>query len=202
MKFGYARVSSETQDINTQIDILFEIGVEREDIFTDVSSGVNAERNGFDKLFCKLKKGDTLYVCKLDRIARNAYHLAKLIKHFEVEGINFKSIEEPIINTTSTNSIYLFSFFGLMRKLESDLQVERTKAGLDSAKRRGRLGGRQKGLSLEASKKARIAEEMYKNNIYSISEICEFLNIGSRRTLYAYLRSRNVEIGSYTLKKK
>lgn len=197
MKYGYARISSETKNINIQIDLLFEIGVERENIFIDVSSGVKAERKGFDKLFSKLQKGDTLYVCKLHRIARNANHLARLIKHFEVEEINFKSIQEPFIDTTSTNGTYLFNFFGLMRKLESDLQVERTKTGLDNARSRGRGGEKPWGLSLEAAKKARIAEELYKNNNYSVSEICELLNIGSKRTLYSYLRYRNVEIGSY-----
>ena len=83
MKYGYARISSESQSFDEQINALLEIGVEIQNIFKDISSGVKAERKEQDNLISTLKEGDYLYVFKIDRIARNTTHLSTLIKSFE-----------------------------------------------------------------------------------------------------------------------
>lgn len=197
MKYGYARVSSENQNIEIQIQAIVEAGVERQNIFLDVSSGVKTERKGFDCLMREIHEGDTLYVWKTDRAARNVSHFLQLFEFFECREINFKSILEPAFDTTIPNSVYLFYIFKVLRQLEKKLLSETVIVGLDSARKRGRNGGRKSGLSHEAAQKARIAEELYTKSNYSITEICDFLKIGSKRTLYAYLRSRDVKIGYY-----
>jgi DNA invertase Pin-like site-specific DNA recombinase len=193
MKFGYLRISLGNYNVDTQLNELLKHGVLEKNIYSDYSNGVKDDRSGFKELLNRLNKGDTLYVHKINRIAKNAYHLAKLINHFETNGILFQSVEEPIINTTHPN--FPSSFFGLIQELEKDLQSERTITGLENAKRIGRVGGRRKGLSEEAMNKARAAESLYRENKYPVEYICELTNIKSKRTLYSYLRYRNVEIG-------
>ncbi|OFY98849.1 MAG: hypothetical protein A3K10_16605 [Bacteroidetes bacterium RIFCSPLOWO2_12_FULL_31_6] len=202
MKYGYARISSESQSFDEQINALLEIGVEIQNIFKDISSGVKAERKEQDNLISTLKEGDYLYVFKIDRIARNTTHLSTLIKSFEDNEINFISIQEPFFDTTTSNSIYLYSFFKLIRKLEKEIMKERAMKGIESERRRCVVGGRKRGLSLKALNKAKVAETLYKESKFSIEHICELLEIGSRRTLYKYLRSRNVKIGSYKKRKE
>lgn len=197
MKYGYARIRSEIQDIEPQIEALIIWGINRGNIYIDVSSGMRSERPAFDNLLKKLKPNDSVFVYSIDRISRSVSHFTSLMGYFKAINVDFKSIEEPIIDTLSLEKDHLFTFISTIKQLESNLIKERTYAGLESARRRGRVGGRPKGLSLEAARKARIAEEMYKKSDYSVKEICEFLNIGSKRTLYKYLRYRNVEIGSY-----
>ncbi|PIQ15273.1 MAG: resolvase [Flavobacteriales bacterium CG18_big_fil_WC_8_21_14_2_50_32_9] len=197
MIFGYARISTKEQNFDLQIDALLKAGVEMKNIYKDVSSGAREERVGLDTILGKLRENDVLLVWKLDRIARSVIHLAKLMENFNKERVHFKSIQEPFLDTTSSHGRFVFTLFSAVAQLERDLIIERTKAGLESARRRGRIGGRAAGLSKEAEKKAIVAEILYKENKLSISEICSSLGLGSKRTLYKYLRHRGVVIGSY-----
>jgi DNA invertase Pin-like site-specific DNA recombinase len=202
MKFGYARISTKDQNFDLQLDALVKVGVEKKNIYTDVSSGAKSERKGLDSLLGKLREGDVLIVWKLERIARSVIHLAKLVQGFDDEKVDFKSIQEPFLDTASSHGKFVFTLFSAVAQLERDLIIERTKAGLESARRRGRTGGRPNGLSKEAKKKAIVAETLYKEGKLSVKDICKTINVGSKRTLYKYLRSRNVEIGAYAQKNK
>jgi DNA invertase Pin-like site-specific DNA recombinase len=137
MLFGYVRVSTKTQNPNLQVDALLKEGVLEKNLYQDVSSGAKAERHDLELMISKLREGDTVIVWKLDRIARSISHLLKLVDQFEKLGINFKSINDPFIDTTSAHGKIVITLFGAVAQLERDIIIECTTAGLKSARRRG-----------------------------------------------------------------
>jgi len=197
MKFGYARISTKEQKFDMQIDGLLRAGVEDENIYKDVSSGVKREREGFDKMTSKLRKGDEVIVWKLDRVARSVIHISKLMEGWELEGIQFRSIQEPFFDTTSSHGRFVFTLFSAVAQLERDLIVERTNAGLAAARKRGRKGGRPHGLSKSAKLKAAMCAKLYKTNNTSVEEIMELTGIKSKATFYSYLRYMKIEPDGY-----
>ena len=201
MIFGYARISTKDQSLDLQMDALEKHGVELKNIYTDVASGVREKRKGLDDLLSKLREGDKIIVWKLDRIARSVIHLAKLIEEFEAIGVEFKSVQEPFLDTSSSHGRFVYTLFSAVAQLERDLIRERTRAGLDAAAKRGRKGGRRPGLSKEAKKKAIVVEKLYLENKMSINDIMEVVDIKSKPTFYSYLRHRGVKIGTYKKRK-
>ena len=193
MKFGYARISTEGQKLDMQLDALLRAGVEQENIYTDISSGAKKDRLGFDKMLTKLRKGDEVIVWKLDRVARSVVHISKLMEGWEAEGIQFRSIQEAFFDTTSSHGRFVFTLFSAVAQLERDILIERTNAGLAAARKRGRKGGRPSGLSKESKKKAKVCAKLYKANTLTIEEIMEITGIGSKATFYKYLRYMEVE---------
>ena len=187
MIFGYARVSTKSQKHDLQVDAFLKEGIDSENIYTDISSGAKSERKGLDEMLSKLREGDTIVVWKMDRIARSLSHLVKLIEDFEKKGIHFKSIQENFIDTSSPHGRFVFNLFASIAQLERDIIIERTRAGLESSRRRGVRLGRQPGLSKKAQQKAILAEKYYRDNKLSIEEIMKLIEIGSKRTLYKYL---------------
>ena len=187
MKFGYSRVSTKSQKHDLQVDAFLKEGIETKNIYADISSGAKSERKGLDELLSKLREGDTVVVWKMDRIARSLSHLVKLIEDFEKRGVHFKSIQENFIDTSSPHGRFVFNLFASIAQLERDIIIERTKAGLESSRRRGVRLGRQPGLSKKAQHKAMLAERYYRDNNLSIDEIMKLVEIGSKRTLYKYL---------------
>ena len=187
MLFGYVRVSTKTQNPSLQIDALLKEGVSEKNIFRDVSSGAKSERHDLDLMISKLRKGDTLIVWKLDRIARSISHLLKLVDQFEKIGVKFKSINDPFVDTTSAHGKFVITLFGAVAQLERDIIIERTTAGLKSARRRGVQLGRKKGLGKEAKQKAILAASYYKENNLPIIDIMKLVGIKSKPTLYKYL---------------
>ncbi|WP_149277674.1 recombinase family protein [Pareuzebyella sediminis] len=187
MTFGYARVSTKSQKQDLQVDAFLKEGIKPKNIYADVSSGAKSERKGLDEMLSKLREGDTVVVWKMDRIARSLSHLVKLIEDFEKRGVHFKSIQENFIDTSSPHGRFLFNFFASIAQLERDIIIERTRAGLESSRRRGVRLGRQPGLSKKAQHKAILAEKYYRDNKLSIEEIMKLIDIGSKRTLYKYL---------------
>ena len=187
MKFGYARVSTKSQKHDLQVDAFLKEGIEPKDIYADISSGAKAERKGLDEMLAKLREGDTVVVWKMDRIARSLSHLVKLIEDFDSRGVHFKSIQESFIDTSSPHGRFVFNLFASIAQLERDIIIERTRAGLESSRRRGVRLGRQPGLSKQAQHKAILAEKYYRDNKLSIEEIMKLIDIGSKRTLYKYL---------------
>lgn len=123
----------------------------------------------------------------MDRIARSLSHLVKLIEDFEKRGVHFKSIQENFIDTSSPHGRFVFNLFASISQLERDIIIERTRAGLESSRRRGVKLGRQPGLSEKAKQKTILAERYYRDNNLSIEEIMKLIEIGSKRTLYKYL---------------
>jgi DNA invertase Pin-like site-specific DNA recombinase len=186
MFFGYARISTTQQKLALQLDALLKYGVKEKNIYADKVSGATKERESLNTVLDKLREGDTLVVWKIDRIARSVSHLTKLINDFESREINLVSIQEPFLDTTSSYGKFIFTIFAAIAELERSIIIERTVAGLESAKRRGVKIGRKYGLSEDALNKARIAESYFrdsKNNL-SIKDICTLSKIKSKSTLY------------------
>ncbi len=189
MLIGYARVSTQDQTLNLQLDSLKQAGCEK--IFTDHISGTKAERPGLADAMSHLRAGDTLVVWRLDRLGRSLRHLIDTITELEQSGIGFKSLQESI-DTTSSGGKLIFHIFGSLAEFERDLIRERTQAGLEAARARGKVGGRPKALS---KGKAEMARRMYTDKHNSVSEICKTLGI-SRMTLWRYVRAGEREESS------
>ena len=183
MKYGYARVSTKDQVLNLQIDALKTAGCHK--IFYEVAKGARADRPEWLKL---------LIVWKLDRMGRSLHHLIKVVNDLIAKGVDIISIQDPL-NTTSAQGRLIFNMFASLAEFEKDLIRERTMAGLKSARARGRMGGRPKGLSEKAKKTACTAEALYLQNELKTDDIADQLGI-SKTTLYKYLRARNVQIGT------
>jgi len=191
MKIGYARVSTKDQSLNLQKDALEKAGCKK--IYSEQVSGAKIERKKLDEMIKQVRKGDIIVVWKLDRLGRSLRDLVNLISKFQEMEVGFKSLQDSIDTTTPAGKL-TFHLFAALAEFERDIISERTKAGLKSARARGRLGGRPKGLSKQAQNKARLAESLYKEKELSIKEICNYLSI-SKPTLYRYLKHRNVTIG-------
>jgi DNA invertase Pin-like site-specific DNA recombinase len=188
MKIGYARVSTNYQNLEIQKEALQEAGCEK--IFEEKASA-GKERKELNKLINQLRKGDVVIVWKLDRLGRTTLELIKLINEFNEKGIKFKSLNDSLIDTTTPNGKLVFSIFSALAEHEREIIRERTRAGLKSARAKGRKGGRPKGLSEDAKNKAAAALTLY-NKGKSVKEILKGLNI-SKATLYRYLRYEGLE---------
>src|SRR2546421_5347140 len=186
MLIGYARVSTQEQTLNLQKDALEKIGCIK--IFSDVVSGAKAERPGLTDALAYVRAGDTLVVWRLDRLGRSLKHLIETITDLNNRHIGFKSITENIDTTTSGGKL-IFHMFGALAEFERDIIRERTKAGLQAARARGRLGGRPKVHTLNTPKKVAMAQSLYDDKNNTIAEICKTLNI-SRATLYRYIKTK------------
>lgn len=180
MLIGYARVSTKDQRADLQKDALKKVGCEK--IFVDKKTGKHLNREGLEKALDILREGDTLVVWRLDRLARSLKHLIELISHLEENKIGFKSITETI-DTTTTGGRLVFHIFGALAEFERNLIRDRTMAGLEAARARGKKGGRRYKLP---DKKREIAVELHKDGKHSVKDICETMNI-SKQTLYNYI---------------
>ena len=184
MRIGYARVSTHEQNLNLQKDALKKAGCEK--IVVDVASGKKTQRSGLDRACELLRKRDVLVVWRLDRLGRSLKHLIEFMTELEEAGIGFQSLQEHI-DTTSPGGKLVFHIFGALAEFERNLIQERTKAGLEAARARGRTGGRPK--SLNAQQRA-LALDLYAQRKHTVEEICRTLGI-SKPTLYAYVRGRS-----------
>ena len=181
---GYARVSRNEQDLNLQLDALEKAGCIKEATFTDKISGAKTDRPGLEQCLATLEPGDTLIVWRLDRLGRSMQHLVSLIEDLRQKGISFKSICDGSIDTTTASGELIFNIFSSLAQFERRLIQERTKAGLDAARARGRQGGRKKIDAFEP--KVQMAKKMHKDHGMSIDDICKTLNI-SRSCFYRYV---------------
>ncbi|MEJ7738992.1 MAG: recombinase family protein [Chitinophagaceae bacterium] len=191
MIYGYARVSTEDQNLNLQLDALKKAGCTK--IFKEKISAAK-ERPELRKMINLLKKGDSVVVWKLDRLGRSLRHLIDLVKNFEETNVKFISLKDNI-NTQSAQGRFIFNVFASLAEFERDIIRERTQAGLSAARARGRKGGRPKGLSLEAQLKAQYVKQLYADNSLSINSICKKVGV-SRRTLYNYINMEDLPINS------
>lgn len=189
MKIGYARVSTKDQNLNLQIEALNREGCEL--IYSEKQSS-SRERLEFEKLRESVRSGDIVVVWKLDRLGRSLKDLVNIIDEFKSKGVEFRSIVDSF-DTTSPNGRLFFSIVAALAEYERELIKERTRAGLESARLRGRIGGRRPGLSQDAKNKAAAAKHLYLDEKLPIEEILKSLNI-SRATLYRYLRAVGVVI--------
>jgi DNA invertase Pin-like site-specific DNA recombinase len=181
---GYARVSSQEQELNLQLDALQKVGCSKNNIYVDKISGAKAQRPGLEKCLSALEAGDTLIVWRLDRLGRSMTHLVSLIEDLKQKGIGFRSICDGAIDTTTASGELIFNIFSSLAQFERRLIQERTRAGLEAARARGRLGGRK---PIENNNpKVLMAKKMHQNHDMDINDICKTLRI-SRASFYRYL---------------
>jgi DNA invertase Pin-like site-specific DNA recombinase len=185
MRIGYARVSTQDQNLDLQKDALKQAGCEK--IIEDKTSGKVMQRSGLDQLRDILRPGDVLVVWRLDRLGRSLKHLIELLTELEQAGIGFHSLQEAI-DTTTPGGKLVFHIFGALAEFERNLIRDRTQAGLAAARARGRKGGRPKAVNLA---KRKLAVELYHRKEHPIAQICEIVGI-TKPTLYAYVRELQV----------
>jgi DNA invertase Pin-like site-specific DNA recombinase len=190
MLIGYARVSTQDQTLDLQTDALTQAGCEK--IFTDTMSGAKAERPGLQDAMHHLRAGDTLVVWRLDRLGRTLKQLIATVTELSEQEIGFKSLQEHIDTTTSGGKL-IFHIFGALAEFEREIIRERTNAGLQAARARGRFGGRPALRALDPKKMA-LAKTLHDDQNMPVPEICAQLHIG-RSTLYRYLREKRVAAG-------
>lgn len=186
MLVGYTRVSTTEQNISLQKDALKKAGCRK--IFDDKVSAAKADRPGLKSALAYMREGDTLLVWRLDRLGRSLKELIEIITNLEEREIGFRSLQESIDTTTSGGRL-IFQIFGALAEFERNLIRERTRAGLEAARARGRKGGRPRILG---SKKFELACKLYDEKNHTIKEICQILGI-SKPTLYNYLDRRSRE---------
>ena len=151
MLVGYMRVSTEEQTISLQKDALLKYGIDERNIFADVVSGVAKNREGLNHALEFLKSGDTLVIWKLDRLGRSLAHLISIITSLKEKNIAFVSLTEGMDTTTASGELF-FHIFGALAQFERSLIQQRVKAGLESARLRGKSGGRPKAIDDEKLK--------------------------------------------------
>jgi DNA invertase Pin-like site-specific DNA recombinase len=183
MLVGYARVSTQDQNLDLQKDALTKDGCQK--IFTDVASGAETEREGLAEAIRFLREGDSLVVWKLDRLGRSLKDLIDNVNTLQTRRVGFRSLQESIDTTTSGGKL-IFHVFGALAEFERDLIRERTQAGLAAARVRGRLGGRPKALD---EKRLALAISLYNDRHNAPGDICTALHI-SKATLYRHLPSK------------
>jgi len=138
MMIGYARVSTQDQNLDLQLDALKKAGCEK--IYQEQLSASIEERPKLSEMVSNLRKGDTVVVWKLDRLARSLKHLLTLVSDFKIAGIGFLSLQDQI-NTTTAQGRLIFNMFASLSEFEREIIKERTLAGLAAARNRGRVGG-------------------------------------------------------------
>ncbi|WP_393964371.1 recombinase family protein [Exiguobacterium sp. S22-S28] len=177
--FGYARVSTQDQILDLQIDALEKAGAAV--IYKEKITGTRKERPELEQLLKAISKGDSVVVYKLDRISRSTKHLIELVETFEEKEVNFISIQDNI-DTSTAMGRFFFRTMANIAELERDIISERTKSGLQSARMRGRNGGRP-------SKDPKLVEralKLHSSKQYSIKEITDMTGV-SKSVLYRAL---------------
>jgi DNA invertase Pin-like site-specific DNA recombinase len=180
MLIGYARVSTRDQKAHLQLDALREAGCEK--IFEETASGARRDRPELNAALDFMRSGDTLVVWKLDRLARSTRQLLETVEMFERRKIGLKTITQNI-DTTNAGGRLIFTVFGAIAEFEREIIRERTRAGLDAARSRGRKGGRPRSLSDKDLKQARA---LLADPEITVEEVARRFGVGSS-TLYRYL---------------
>ena len=177
MKIGYARVSTNDQNLDLQTDALKQAGCKK--IFTDQGmSGAKAERPGLDKALAHIRKKDVLVIWKLDRLGRSLKDLLSIVEGLKEQGAHFASIQDGFDTSTASGKM-VFSVIGAMAEYERNLTRERTRAGLAAARARGRMGGRPKALD---ESQVKVAIALAEADELTINEICS--QVGCSRSTY------------------
>jgi DNA invertase Pin-like site-specific DNA recombinase len=186
VKLGYIRVSRDKQTTALQEDAMHNEQVER--VFTDKMSGKNVDRPEFQRMLDVARAGDVIVVWRLDRLGRSLKQLIETVMDLNERGIELRSLKENIDTSTSTGKL-MFHIIGAMAEFERDVIRERTFAGLEAARARGRKGGRSyllTGEKLTATIKA------WESRKYTTKELCAMFGI-ARSTLFRYMREHKAE---------
>ena len=159
MFIGYARVSTQDQNLELQREALLKSGCKK--IYIDHVSGTRVDRVGLTKALEDLREEDTLVVWKLDRLGRSVKHLVDLVSQLHKRGIQFKSLTDAI-DTSTPSGRFFFHIMASMAQMERELTVERTRAGLAIARQLGRIGGRKRQMT---DSKIESAKKLLANNV-------------------------------------
>jgi DNA invertase Pin-like site-specific DNA recombinase len=174
MIIGYARVSTEDQNLDGQLDALKAAGAER--IFADKITGTARSRPELDRLLDQLRQGDVITVTKYDRLARSLRDLLDIVDTIKAHGAGFRSLAEDIDTTTPAGRL-VFHVFASIAQFERERISERTKEGLEAARKRGRVGGRPPALSATQRVEVR---RMRDEESRSIHEIAHLFNVSTK----------------------
>lgn len=177
--FGYARVSTEAQNLDRQLDALKNYGVDI--IYNEKITGTKKNRPELTKLLDRITEGDIVVVESLSRLGRSTKDLIELTEIFQSKGVNLVSLKEAI-DTNSPTGKLLFTLMSAIAQFERDVIADRTREGLKSARARGRTGGRPRADPEQVKK----AVKLYKTEQYSVKEIEELTGI-KKSTLYRNL---------------
>ncbi|MCA2378057.1 recombinase family protein [Agrobacterium sp. 22-211-1] len=183
---GYCRVSKSdgSQVLDLQKDALIRAGVNDKHIYADHASGKKDDRAGLEACLKALRTGDTLIVWKLDRLGRNLRHLVSTVDDLSKRGVHFKVLSgDTPVDTSSPQGKLLFGIFASLAEFERELIRERTMAGLQSARARGRVGGRKATMT---AAKVRLAQASMGKPETIVADLCQELKI-SRQTLYRHV---------------
>lgn len=187
MKIGYARVSTAGQDLASQKELLEGEGCEK--VYVEKVTGTStAPRNKLGEMLDNVREGDTVYVTKIDRLARSIIDLNKIVSELTEKGVSVHFIKENLNNNANSTNNLLFNILGSFAQFERDLIVERTTEGREKAKAAGKHMGRP---SSSSEKNIRKAIEYYRNkseNGMSVADICRLTGV-KRATLYSKLKA-------------
>lgn len=186
MIIGYARVSTEEQSLDRQIDQLTDAGCER--IYQEKVSGASKERPELDRMLDALREGDVVIVTELSRLGRTVKGLIELVEKLHEYGVDLKSLKEQWLDTTSPMGKMVFTMMAGFAEMERDLIRERTADGLKAARARGRKGGRP-AIDQE---RLNLAMRMYDSKSCTVAEITKATGI-SKASLYSYLGKRETD---------
>ena len=190
MNIGYVRVSKagDAQNLDLQYDALTEAGVAKAAIYEDRASGKRDSRPGLEACLKALRQGDTLVVWKLDRLGRDLHHLVSVVQELTERGVGLRVLagQGAQIDTTTPAGRLVFGIFAALAEFERELIRERTRAGLEAARARGRKGGRKFALT---KAQVRLAQAAMKSRDTSVAELAAELHV-KPVTLYRYVGPR------------
>jgi DNA invertase Pin-like site-specific DNA recombinase len=182
-KIGYARVSTADQDPQLQLDALEAEGCLK--IYKDIATGTKADRPNWNLCLEDLRPGDTLIIWKIDRLGRNLRDLIDIVTGLESRGVGVRSLTNGIVDTTTAHGKLVFGMFALMAEYEAALIRERTQAGMQAARARGRKGGRKPKMTPELIDKA---QRMYGSRQFTMAEIASSCAV-TPMTVYRNIRT-------------
>ena len=174
--FGYARVSTEGQNLDRQLDALKKQNVDI--IYNEKKTGTKRDRPELGKMLERMTAGDTVVIESLSRLGRSTKDLIQLMELFEKHGVNLVSLKESIDTSTSTGKL-IFTLLSAIAQFERDVIADRTKEGLNAARARGRIGGRPKTNAENVAQ----AVKLYNTKQYSLKEIHQLTGV-KKSTLY------------------
>lgn len=183
MKIGYARVSTQDQNLDRQRNQLRQDGCER--IFEEKVSGVKSDRPELRRMLDALRKDDVVVVAELSRLSRSVRDLFNIVGQIHETGAELKSLKEPWLDTTTPHGRLLFTFFSGISEFERELIRQRTIEGLAAARARGHKGGHP---FLDA-KRINLALKMYESRTCTVAEITQATGV-SKSALYSYLHAK------------
>lgn len=190
-KIGYARCSTDKQDLSAQRQALSDLGVSEDRIYTDHGlTGTNRDRPGLDQAIAAVREGDTLVVPKLDRLARSVPDARAIAEQLEAKGVKL-ALGASVYDPTDPMGKMFFNILATFAEFESDLIRMRTREGMAIARAKGKLRGKQPKLSEKQQKEL---GRMYATGEYSISDLAELFAV-SRPTIYRTLQRVGIKIG-------